>query len=96
MLLVISTAVTFVVCAVRDAVATHRRLARLRRHAVVQHIDVRGFSQDNHTPYGGDASFLTGPTDRTRTVWEKDRAHTRRLTREQHLDLISRTFHGSL
>ena len=34
-------------------------------------IDVRDFIQANYTPYEGDASFLTGPTDRTRTVWEK-------------------------
>ncbi|MDR6975911.1 formate C-acetyltransferase [Streptomyces sp. 3330] len=34
-------------------------------------IDVRDFIQANYTPYEGDASFLTGPTDRTRAVWEK-------------------------
>ncbi|WP_371667273.1 formate C-acetyltransferase [Streptomyces sp. NBC_00289] len=34
-------------------------------------IDVRDFIQANYTPYQGDASFLTGPTDRTRAVWEK-------------------------
>ncbi|QOV34675.1 formate C-acetyltransferase [Streptomyces ferrugineus] len=36
-----------------------------------ERVDVRGFIQDNYTPYEGDASFLTGPTDRTRAVWEK-------------------------
>src|SRR5450631_4360749 len=34
-------------------------------------IDVRGFIQRNYTPYDGDASFLVGPTDRTRSVWAK-------------------------
>ncbi|MER6181752.1 formate C-acetyltransferase [Streptomyces sp. NPDC001652] len=36
-----------------------------------ERIDVRAFIQANYTPYEGEASFLTGPTDRTRTVWEK-------------------------
>ncbi|GGW42865.1 formate acetyltransferase [Streptomyces lucensis JCM 4490] len=34
-------------------------------------IDVRDFIQANYTPYTGDASFLAGPTDRTRAVWAK-------------------------
>ncbi|MFJ7342086.1 formate C-acetyltransferase [Streptomyces sp. NPDC101110] len=34
-------------------------------------IDVRDFIQANYTPYEGDAGFLTGPTERTRTVWGK-------------------------
>lgn len=34
-------------------------------------IDVRDFIQANYTPYEGDASFLTGPTDRTRAVRAK-------------------------
>ncbi|MCX4597238.1 formate C-acetyltransferase [Streptomyces sp. NBC_01549] len=36
-----------------------------------EHVDVRDFIQANYTPYEGDEAFLTGPTDRTRTVWEK-------------------------
>ncbi|MEU8107829.1 formate C-acetyltransferase [Nonomuraea muscovyensis] len=32
-------------------------------------IDVRAFIQANYTPYEGDASFLAGPTERTRAVW---------------------------
>lgn len=31
-------------------------------------IDVRDFIQKNYTPYPGDASFLAGPTERTRTL----------------------------
>jgi formate C-acetyltransferase len=34
-------------------------------------IDIRGFIQDNYTPYEGDESFLRGPTARTMAVWEK-------------------------
>ena len=34
-------------------------------------IDVRDFVQLNVTPYDGDASFLCGPTDRTKKVWDK-------------------------
>ncbi|WP_328437249.1 formate C-acetyltransferase [Streptomyces sp. NBC_00444] len=34
-------------------------------------IDVRDFIQANYTPYEGNSAFLTGPTDRTRAVWEK-------------------------
>ncbi|MFC7911790.1 formate C-acetyltransferase [Streptomyces nigra] len=34
-------------------------------------IDVRDFIQANYTPYEGEATFLTGPTDRTRAVWDQ-------------------------
>ncbi|MET0132300.1 MAG: pyruvate formate lyase family protein, partial [Kibdelosporangium sp.] len=34
-------------------------------------IDVRAFIQDNYIPYTGDAEFLSGPTPRTKTLWEK-------------------------
>ncbi len=34
-------------------------------------IDVRDFIQRNYTPYEGDDSFLTGPTDRTLMLWDK-------------------------
>ncbi|MFI6409393.1 formate C-acetyltransferase [Streptomyces sp. NPDC050548] len=36
-----------------------------------ERVDVRDFIQANYTPYEGGAGFLTGPTDRTRAVWEK-------------------------
>ncbi|MER5267161.1 formate C-acetyltransferase [Actinosynnema sp. NPDC002837] len=32
-------------------------------------IDVRGFIQDNYTPYEGDDAFLAGPTERTTGLW---------------------------
>jgi formate C-acetyltransferase len=34
-------------------------------------IDVRDFIQLNYTPYDGDGEFLTGPTRKTVTVWER-------------------------
>ncbi|QQL45240.1 formate C-acetyltransferase [Sulfuriroseicoccus oceanibius] len=33
-------------------------------------IDVRDFIQKNFTPYTGDDSFLTGPTERTNKLWD--------------------------
>lgn len=34
-------------------------------------VDVRSFIQKNYTLYEGDESFLSGPTARTKAVWEK-------------------------
>jgi formate acetyltransferase 1 len=34
-------------------------------------VDVRDFIQKNYTPYLGDSSFLSGPTQRTHTLWER-------------------------
>ncbi len=34
-------------------------------------IDVRSFIQTNYTPYEGDASFLVGPTERTKKLWDE-------------------------
>ena len=36
-----------------------------------KHVDVREFIQKNYTPYQGDERFLSGPTDRTKKLWEK-------------------------
>lgn len=33
-------------------------------------VDVRDFVQRNYTPFDGDASFLAGPTAKTRKVWD--------------------------
>ena len=38
-------------------------------------IEVRDFIQRNYTPYGGDASFLTGPTEKTLRLWDHLEAH---------------------
>ena len=43
-------------------------------------IDVRDFINLNYTPYDGDASFLSGPTQRTKTVY----AHVEELLKEEH------------
>ena len=45
-----------------------------------EEINVRDFIQKNYTPYDGDESFLTGPTDRTQKLWN----HVQIL---QHTDL---------
>ena len=34
-------------------------------------INVRDFIQSNYTPYEGDDSFLVGPTDRTKKLWDE-------------------------
>ena len=34
-------------------------------------INVRDFIQHNYTPYTGDSSFLAGPSERTRKVWDR-------------------------
>ena len=34
-------------------------------------IDVRNFIQKNYTPYVGDASFLTGTTEKTKKLWDE-------------------------
>lgn len=36
-----------------------------------EEIDVRDFIQKNYTPYLGDQSFLEGPTDDTKSLWNK-------------------------
>ena len=34
-------------------------------------INVRKFIQENYTPYDGDGSFLAGPTERTKKLWQE-------------------------
>ena len=34
-------------------------------------IDVRDFIQKNYTPYTGDETFLAGPTDSTKKLWDE-------------------------
>lgn len=34
-------------------------------------IDVRGFIQNNYTPYEGNSKFLKGATDKTKKLWDK-------------------------
>lgn len=37
----------------------------------IQEIDVRGFIQENYTPYTGDSSFLADATAKTKKLWNK-------------------------
>lgn len=37
----------------------------------IKEIDVRNFIQLNYTPYEGDSSFLSGPTDNTKLLWQQ-------------------------
>ena len=55
-------------------------------------IDVRGFIIKNYTPYDGDDSFLEGPTDDTKALWEQ----VMELTRQEReaggvLDMDTKT-----
>ena len=60
-------------------------------------IDVRDFVHLNITPYYGNADFLTGPTERTKKVWnvclaalEEERAHNGvRKIDNQHISTIT-------
>ena len=36
-----------------------------------EEVNVRDFIQNNYKPYDGDASFLAGPTESTRLLWEE-------------------------
>ena len=36
-----------------------------------EQVNVRDFIQKNYTPYDGDGSFLAGPTQRTKKLWEE-------------------------
>ncbi len=65
-----------------------------------RHVDVRDFIQRNYTPYDGDESFLAGPTEATRRLWdevmdlfEEERAHDGVL--DMDTDVVSTiTSHG--
>jgi len=50
-------------------------------------INVREFIQENFTTYEGDESFLAGPTDRTKKVWEKVSALIKQELEKGILDL---------
>jgi formate C-acetyltransferase len=54
-------------------------------------IDVRSFVQENYTPYDGDASFLTGPTERTTAVYGRLAAMLREERRRANYDVNATT-----
>ena len=37
----------------------------------MREINVRNFIQANYTPYDGDDSFLAGPTENTKKLWDQ-------------------------
>ena len=47
-------------------------------------INVRDFIQKNYTPYTGDDSFLAGPTEDTKKLWNK----LKNLVKLCHLTVI--------
>lgn len=48
-----------------------------------EEIDVRNFIQLNYVPYEGDGSFLTGPTEATKKLWEEVKGY---LEKEREKD----------
>lgn len=57
--------------AAADASHEYAGWAGFKGEAWKNAIDVRDFIQQNYTPYEGDKSFLSGPTDKTKTLWKK-------------------------
>ena len=49
----------------------HKNWAGFSGEKWKENIDVRSFIQDNYTPYTGDESFLSGPTERTRKLFSE-------------------------
>jgi formate C-acetyltransferase len=59
-----------------------------------QEIDVRDFIQKNYTPYEGDGSFLVGPTEKTKKVWEKATELLKEELKKGVLDVDTETISG--
>ncbi|MFU0824648.1 formate C-acetyltransferase [Clostridium sp.] len=57
-------------------------------------IDVRNFIQLNYTPYTGDKSFLAGPTEKTKAVWEKASQLILEEAKKGILDVDTKTISG--
>lgn len=49
----------------------HEVWTRFKGEVWKREINVRDFIQNNYTPYEGDSSFLAGPTEKTRKVWDE-------------------------
>ncbi len=52
----------------------------INRNAILNEINTRDFIVENYTPYDGDESFLSPPTERTKQLWGKLSS----LMREEH------------
>ena len=46
-------------------------MKEFNRGAWTHYVDLHDFILRNYTPYDGDGSFLQGPTQRTKKLWEK-------------------------
>ncbi|SKA75017.1 formate C-acetyltransferase [Clostridium sp. USBA 49] len=57
-------------------------------------IDVRDFIQKNYTVYEGDKSFLVGPTDKTKKVWDKCSKLILEEIKKGILDVDTKTISG--
>ena len=57
-------------------------------------IDVRDFIQKNYTPYTGDDSFLVGPTETTKMLWDKALALFEKEKENGVLDVDTKTPSG--
>lgn len=57
-------------------------------------IDVRAFIQDNYKPYEGDESFLAGPTEKTKQVWDKSEALIKEEIQKGIIDIAVEKFSG--
>ncbi|QGU94313.1 formate C-acetyltransferase [Clostridium bovifaecis] len=57
-------------------------------------IDVRDFIQLNYKPYSGDKNFLVGPTEKTKTVWDKASELIIEETKKGVLDVDTKTISG--
>ncbi|SEF87222.1 formate C-acetyltransferase [Caloramator fervidus] len=60
----------------------------------MEDIDVRDFIQKNYTPYYGDSSFLAGPSERTKKVWEKAKGLLLEEIKKGVLDVDTDTISG--
>ena len=63
--------------------------------AWTENIDVRNFIQKNYKPYGGDESFLTSPTLKTKNIWEKsEKLILQEIKKGGVLDVDTKTVSG--
>ncbi|MDF2503892.1 formate C-acetyltransferase [Clostridium sp.] len=60
----------------------------------IQDVNVRDFIQNNYKEYNGDKSFLKGPTDKTKKVWDKAVALILEELKKGILDVDTETISG--
>ncbi len=57
-------------------------------------INVRDFIQANYQPYDGDESFLAGPSEKTKKVWDKSEALIKEEIEKGIIDIATEKFSG--